>query len=765
MQLDNDSTYSMDIKFDAPSNEFKTILSLIPSIYQNDFAKLKTSGTAAFKGFVKGIYSPTQIPAYDVNLDIKDGFFQYPDLPRPVKNVQVSAHISNPDGITDHTVIDIPKAHLEMGAEPFDFRLLVKNPETSRYMDGALKGKINLAELTKFVKLQPGTKLSGTLAADAFAKGNVANLQQGDQSFSAGGFVNISNLYYASHDFVHPIQNGNFTIELENKGGVADATTINITSGHLEVANDPLDFSLKISRPVTAIDFTGTAKGHITLEHVNQFMTLEPGTDIKGLMDMDLKFSGSKDAIDKKNYEQINTSGTVNVSNVNYTSKEYPAGLQVQKAMLVFSPQHASLENFSGRFMNTNLTASGVLDNMIGYAMNKGELGGTLNLQADRINLNDWMGTDTATTTKSSSGPFLVPGKMNITVNAAVDAVKYDKVTYNNVKGALQVKDETVRLQNVQTQALDGTITFNGSYSTRQHKEKPDVSLDYNIKDVDVQKAFFAYNTMQQLMPVGRFLAGKLSSQFSMTGNLKGDMFPDLASLTGNGNLLLIQGMLSKFQPLEKLANMLNIEALKEIPVKDIKSHFEFANGKVLVKPFTIKVKDIDMEIGGMHGFDQSLDYIIAMKVPRKYLGANGNALVNNLAAQATAKGIPVTLSDIVDLNVKMQGSISNPVIKTDLKQAAGDVTKELKQQATAFIKQKTDSARQTIKDSLTVVKKQLLDDVKGAVSKQLLGTKDSSGKPSVEGTKQKATETLKNTFNGLFKKKKAAADTSGKGD
>jgi hypothetical protein len=58
-----------------------------------------------------------------------------------------------------------------------------------------------------------------------------------------------------------------------------------------------------------------------------------------------------------------------------------------------------------------------------------------------------------------------------------------------------------------------------------------------------------------------------------------------------------------------------------------------------------------------------------------------------------------------------------------------------------------------------------LLDDVKGAVSKQLLGTKDSSGKPSVEGTKQKATETLKNTFNGLFKKKKAAADTSGKGD
>ncbi|HJW16668.1 MAG TPA: AsmA-like C-terminal region-containing protein, partial [Flavisolibacter sp.] len=558
---------------------------------------------------------------------------------------------------------------------------------------------------------------------------------------------------------------GNFNIALENKGGLADATTINISSGHLEVANDPLDFSLKISRPVTAIDFSGTAKGRLTLDHVSQFMALEPGTAVKGLMDMDVSFSGSKADIDSKNYDRINTTGKVSVANINYTSKAYPAGLQVQKALLVFSPQHATLENFSGRFMNTNLTATGVLDNMVGYALNKGELSGTMNLQADRINLNDWMGTDTVTTTASSTAPFQVPGKMNITVNAAADAVKYDNVTYNNVKGALQVKDETVRLQNVQTQALDGSITFNGSYSTRQHKEKPDVSLDYNIKDVDVQKAFFAYNTVQKLMPVGRFLAGKLSSQFSMTGNLKGDMFPELSSLTGNGNLLLIQGVLSKFQPLEKLANMLNIEALKEVPVKDIKSHFEFANGKVLVKPFTIKVKDIDMEIGGMHGFDQSLDYIIAMKVPRKYLGANGNALVNNLAAQASGKGIPVTLSDIIELNVKMQGSISNPTIKTDLKQAAGDVTKELKQQATEFVKQKTDSARQTIRDSLNVVKKQVIEDVKGEVAKQLLGNKDSSGKPSVEGTKQKATETIKNTFNGLFKKKKPAADTSGKGD
>jgi hypothetical protein len=317
------------------------------------------------------------------------------------------------------------------------------------------------------------------------------------------------------------------------------------------------------------------------------------------------------------------------------------------------------------------------------------------------------------------------------------------------------LKDETVLLQNVQTEALDGSIAFDGSYSTKQNKAKPDISLSYNVKDVDIQKAFYAYNTMQKLMPVGKFLAGKLSSQFSMTGKLDDKMFPDLNSLTGNGDLLLIQGVLSKFQPLDKLASTLDVSELKDVSVKDIKSHFEFANGKMLIKPFNLKVKDIDMQVGGMHGFDQSIDYIIGMKLPRKYLGSNGNALMNNLAAQANSKGIPITLSDVIDLNVKMGGSLTNPIVKTDLKQSAGDVTKELKQQATTFVQQKTEETKQTLKDTATAIKKQVINDAKTELVKQLTGTKDSSNKSSITDTKQKTVETLKNTFGGLLKKKK----------
>jgi hypothetical protein len=758
IQIDNDSTYSMDLKFGAQSNEFKNFLSLVPAIYKTDFDKIKTSGTAAFKGFVKGSYNPVQLPAYSVDLDIKDGFFQYPDLPQPVKNINITMQVNNPDGEMDHTTVDISKGHLEMGSDPFDFRLLFKNPETAQYIDAVIKGNLNLSNVSHFIKLENGTKLSGLVATDAFVKGNIAAIEKQKGDFTAGGFFSISNLYYAAKDFPQPVQNGNFKIQLENSGGIADATIINISQGHLEVGNDPFDFNLKLSQPMSAINFSGAAKGRFNLDNIHQFTQLETGTFVKGLLNADINFSGSKADIDKKNYDKINTTGTADLSNVSYVSKEYPGGVIIQTAQLKFNPQNAALNNFDGRFQNTHFTAYGVLDNLIGYALHNQELKGTLNIAADKIMLNDWMGTtDTTAAATASTGAFLVPANINITLNAKADAVQYDKVTYNNVRGALTVKDETVRLQNVQTDALDGSIALDGSYSTKQNKKNPDISLSYNVKNVDIQKAFYAYNTVQKLMPVGKFLAGKFTSQFSMTGKLNDKMFPDLTSLTGNGSLLLIEGVLKKFQPLDKLASALDVNELKDVSIKDIKSHFEFANGKMLVKPFNLKVKDIDMQIGGMHGFDQNIDYIIGMKVPRKYLGANGNTLVNNLAAQANSKGIPITLSDMVDLNVKMGGSISNPVIKTDLKQTAGDVTKELKQQATAFVQQKTEEAKQALKDTATAIKNQVVNDVKNELVKQLTNTKDSTNNSALKDTKQKTVETLKNTFGGFLKKKKTA--------
>jgi hypothetical protein len=182
--------------------------------------------------------------------------------------------------------------------------------------------------------------------------------------------------------------------------------------------------------------------------------------------------------------------GTAGLTNINYKSSEYPTGINIAGTQLQFNQKNVTLSNLSGNYLGTNFTATGVLNNLVGYAMQEQPLTGSMNVNADKMNLNDWMGTTDSTTTTSStsSEPFLVPTDINLTIKANAGKVKYDKVDYDNVNGTLVMNNEKITLQNVKMDVLDGSAVVNGSYSTKLNKKEPDIGLSYDIKDMDVQK-------------------------------------------------------------------------------------------------------------------------------------------------------------------------------------------------------------------------------------------------------------------------------------
>ncbi|HUR11898.1 MAG TPA: AsmA-like C-terminal region-containing protein [Flavitalea sp.] len=641
VQLLTDSTYKMDIAFNAPSTDFKKILSLIPAVYAKDFNKIQTSGTAVFNGFVRGIYTPAILPAYQLNLQLTNGSFKYPDLPRPLEDIQLSVKVNNPDGQSDHAIIDITKGHFAIDKEPFDFRLLIKNPVTDLFLDGAAKGGLDLSKISQFVKLEAGTKLQGLLGAD----------------------INVQ---------------------------------------------------------------------------------------------------GKLSAIEKKQYEQFHAAGFLGVKDFFYASRDYPGGIRLHTTALQFNPKNITVSECTGNYLNTNFQANGIINNLLSYVMRGSSLSGALNIKADKVNLNDWMGTPTDSSSSANASPFPVPPNLEMIVNAQVDDLLYDNLQMKSVTGQLQLHDETIQLDNVKANALDGQLTVTGSYSTKANKNKPAITLKYDVKELDAQKTFYAFNTVQKLMPVGKYIGGKLNSQLSLTGLLGDNMMPDLKTLTGNGNLFLVEGLLEKFKPLEKLAEALNVDRLKQVSLREVRQIFEFTDGKVFVKPFTVKLKDIDMEIGGMHGFDQTLDYIINLKLPRSLMGSKGNDLVNSLFQKAASRGVPLKLSEIVNLNVRMTGTLNDPSIKVELKEMAGNLADDIKNQAKEIVKAKIDSTKQAVKDTLQSVKKQVVKDAEDRLKKEIFGKKDTTTvRDSTASTPKKKVESAtRDIIDGLFKKKKKSTDT-----
>jgi hypothetical protein len=199
--------YKMDIKFAALENTFKSFLSLIPAIYTNDFEGLKTSGTLAFDGFVKGMYNDVTMPAFGVNLKIADGMFSYPGLPGNVSDVNLQAAIANPDGVMDHTTVDIPRMHLSMMQNNVDITIALRTPASDPDINATAKGTLNLNDVSKIYPLGDKIKLTGMVKADMAFNGKISAIEKGayDQ-FKASGYASADDVEYSGAEVAMPVR-------------------------------------------------------------------------------------------------------------------------------------------------------------------------------------------------------------------------------------------------------------------------------------------------------------------------------------------------------------------------------------------------------------------------------------------------------------------------------------------------------------------------------------------------------------------------------
>lgn len=639
VQMPDTNNMVMDINFNTPSNDFKDILSLVPGIYQSNFKDIKTTGKLTLNGFVKGTYNKKQLPAYMLNLGIQDGSFQYPDLPQKVSNIQVKLEVKNPDGITDHTVVTLEKCHLDLGSQPFDFRMLLKTPVSDQWIDASAKGKIDLTQMQKFMKLEAGTKLSGAISADVTVKGSIAAAQ-------------------------------------------------------------------------------------------------------------------------KKQFEKLDASGTIGLTDITYASKDYPDGVNLYSTMLTFNPRNVTVSNMKGKYLGTIFNGDGSIDNLLGYYLHNEALTGAFKFSADKVDVNKFMGTPTTTNptpakttaaAPATTDPFIVPDNLDITLNVAIGSVKYDNILITNLSGGLMVRNQVVNLQNITGNALDGTIKINGYYSTKLDKKNPDIQFDYTVTNVDVQKTYATFATIQKMIPMAKYVSGKVTSSMSVSGKMGADMAPVTNSLSGKGDLMLLSGLLSNFPVTDQLADKLHLSQFKNIKVQDMKLFYTFDNGRVTVAPYKIKLGEIDGELAGSHGFDQTMKYGLNLVVPRSMMGSEANNMVNGLLSQATSKGIPIKLGDKVNLAVNITGTLTSPKIETNLKNIAGDAVNNIKEEIKKEVERKVDSVKTVIKDTVKAIKTQVVTEVKQELKKQLLGdTTKTQSNPNI----QKAGEDIKKGFNNLFKKK-----------
>ncbi|WP_445455717.1 AsmA family protein [Flavobacterium sp. HNIBRBA15423] len=550
--LEDGQLYSLTFK--TPTSDFKNFLGLIPEAYAGNINQVKTTGEFKVSGKVDGKLTETTIPTFNIELASNNASFQYPDLPKSVRNIIIDTHIVNETGLMNDTYVNLDNLSFSIDQDVFNAKATVKNLTENPLIDAALKGTINLANVTKAYPVQLDKPLTGILKADVTTK-----------------------------------------------------------------------FDMK--------------------------------------------------SVETSQYQNIQNAGNISLTGFKYEGPEMAKPFEINKTSVTFNPNQIRLNEFDAKTGSSDIQVNGGLDNLYGFLFKKQVLKGKFDMNSSRLVVSDFMSPTTTTSEdgkKTTTEAVKIPAFLDCSISAKAGTVVYDNLDLKNVSGNLAIKDEAISLSNLSMDVFGGNIGLTGMVSTKGAKPKFNMNLGLNA--VNIAESFTQLEMLKNIAPIANVINGKLNSTIKLSGDLTDDMTPNLKTISGDlvGQLLSTTINEKNSTLLTALSSNVKFLDVSKLNLNDVKASLSFKDGKVALKPMNLVYQDINMTVGGTHGFDQSMNYDVKFDVPAKYLGTEVTSLLTKLtpADQQKIESVPVTAN--------LTGNFSNPNIKTDLTQATTNLASQI---------------------------------------------------------------------------------------
>lgn len=568
--------------------------------------------------------------------------------------------------------------------------------------------------------------------------------------------ISSKNASFKYPDLPKRVNNITINTALKNTTGKVDDTYIDIKALNFTIDEDKFKSSALIKNVTKNMLVMANIDGVLNLANITKVYPIKLDNELSGVLKGKLRTVFDMNAIETNAYERIKNSGSASVHDFIFSSKDIVNPIHISEANMVFKPGTVSLNKFNAKTGTSDLNATGTINNLLGFLLSNNTLQGTFNVNANRFKVSDFMtedkGSPVGNKTTGANESLKIPAFLDCSINANAKTVLYDNITLKDVKGTLLIKDQQAILQNMTSNIFDGSLSISGKVSTKE--VTPTFNLNLGADNFDISKSFKSLELLQNIAPIAKILDGKLNTDLKLSGQLDQDFLPNLNSVSGDALAELLATRINKKEDglINALDGALAFVNFDELDLKKLKAQLEFANGKVAVKPFDFKYKDIDIEVSGAHGFDKTLDYNAVLNVPAKYLGSDINRLIGSINDdEIDAISVPVTAN--------ISGSYSKPSVKTDLSSSVTNLSKQLIAiQKQKLLNQGKDEVSSLINEVIggNKTKTDSIKEEQNNTVEHVLNDIINSNKTPLDSAKtDQTTETVKNVLGGLLGKKK----------
>ena len=566
---------------------------------------------------------------------------------------------------------------------------------------------------------------SGTLTLGAWAKGEL----KGDMLPAFGVDLKVADGSFKYDALPESVSGINLDLAVGNEGGTMDKTVVDVRKFTMTMAGNTLQATAHVSTPVSDLRFKVAADGRVDLGAIGRVYPLDESTSLAGIVTLDVSAEGRMSDIEKQRYESMKASGSIAVEQMTARMKGLP-DVQIGRIAANISPAAMNLDECSVTVGSSDLSAKGKLSNYIGYLLRGDTLHGSLDVTSKLLDVNELMalmpadettGADAVAdaeiedTTETAAEPVSaieVPKNLDLSLSVAMNRILFQKMTIDNFSGRMSVKNGTLSLDRLALGAFGGKMSASGSYSTAADPSSPALKLSLDVAGARFDETFKQLDLVQKMVPIFEKVGGDYSMDMSLSTSLKSDMTVDYDSLNASGLISTGHLDVANVGAIDKLAEVLGNDKLRNITAKDVKISFTIRDGRVNTSPFDISMGDINMTLSGSTGLDQSIDYRARVALPDKVGGGVVSDVTAVIGGTFTAPTVTVDVEDVA------RQAVTN-IVNDQVQKLTGseNLQDEIEKQA-AKLREEAEKAGDKLVEEARKQRQNLIDKASGPIAR-----------------------------------------------
>ena len=636
---------------------------------------MDAEGLDFLMGGVKYLNDASLSSGFDIVADMQEKRFELKDNYLAINDLSLmfdgSVQMDGPDIITD----------LNIGTGDTQFKSLL-SLIPAVYMEG-------------FEDLETG----GSFSISGNAKGRYSSADSLLPDVILELLVKDGQLSYP--DLPEKISDINLSTMLMFDGTDPDKTVVDLADLNFILAGSPFNMNMSLSTPVSDPEVEAQFKGRLDLGALASAVPVKLER-LSGVMDIDFGVHGRMSMIDDRDFDSFVADGALEISEFAVMMEDVPP-LGIKHAAFSFTPAYALMDEFILDVAGNKIVLSGSLENYLPFVFQKETITGEMNLYSAYIDIDTIFSYLPADTTDLSDDTLSIqtvkiPGNIDFQFISVVDSLSYRPLVATDIRGNLYISEGALIARETGLRALGADVKLNAEYDSGDSLT-PRLEADLSVDGLGIKPSFNTFNTVKKLAPVAEGMNGDISMYFDFSALLGEGMLPLVESIQGKGTLLSDEVQLVSSPIYEKFSSVLHLGENYTSTFKDLDVSFEVSDGRVQIKPFDTQLGDMKITLGGEHGIDQSISYLMELEMASSDLPPGMSDFLTGLAASAALMGIEFYQPEILRLDINIEGSVKDPKIKPSLGNNEGA---SLREQAEEVAGQRIDEKVGEVKDQVS---------------------------------------------------------------